>query len=82
MNHSFVGIATTSLVVLSTMTVIAEASDGSSSTAGATTTSSLLVRAQASPPTPVDGTDEPHALRDLSMFASKNLNRPHSRSMT
>ena len=76
MNHSFVGIATTSLVVLSTMTVIAEASDGSSSTAGATTTSSLLVRAQASPPTPVDGTDEPHALRDLSMFALEEPQPP------
>ncbi len=76
MNHSFAGIVTTSLVLLSTVTVIAEASDESPSTLGTTTTSSLLVKAQANPPTPVDVTNEPHALRDLSMFAIEEPQSP------
>ena len=69
MNHSSASIVTTSLVVLSTVSVIAQASDESPSTAGTTTTSSLLVKAQANPQAPVDVTKEPHALRDVSMFA-------------
>ncbi len=75
MNHPNAGIVTTTFLLLSTSIVIAGTTDESQSTPG-TTTSSLLVKAQANPPAPVDGADEPHALRDVSLFAIEESKPP------
>ncbi len=75
MNHPNASIITTTFLLLSTSIAIAGTADESQSTAG-TTTSSLLAKAQANPPTPVDGADEPHALRDVSLFAIEEAKPP------
>ncbi len=75
MNHPNASIVTTTFLLLSTSIVIAGAADESQSTLG-TTTSSLLAKAQANPPAPVDGADEPHALRDVSLFAIEEAKPP------
>ncbi len=75
MNHSNASILTTTFLLLSTSIAIAGTTDESQATPG-TTTSSLLVKAQANPPAPVDGADEPHALRDVSLFAIEGAKPP------
>ena len=75
MNHPNASIVTTTFLLLSTSIAIARTTDESQSTPG-TTTSSLLVKAQANPPAPVDGADEPHALRDVSLFAIEEAKPP------
>ncbi len=75
MNHPNASIVTTTFLLLWTSIAIAGAADKSQSTLG-TTTSSLLVKAQANPPAPVDGGDEPHALRDVSLFAIEEPKPP------
>ena len=75
MNHPIASIVTTTFLLLSTSIAIARTTDESQSTPG-TTTSSLLVKAQANPPAPVDGADEPHALRDVSLFAIEEAKPP------
>lgn len=75
MNHPNASIVMTTFLLLSTSTAIAGTTDESQPTPG-TTTSSLLVKAQANPPAPVDGADEPHALRDVSLFAIEEAKPP------
>lgn len=75
MNHANASIVTTTFLLLWTSIAIAGADDESQSSPS-TPTSSLLVKAQANPSAPVDGADEPHALRDVSLFAIEEAKPP------